>query len=747
MSSVHEMLRKLGSDIPDEHRDEFNRQVLYRNLMRVRVVCWAMLVALIPYALADYFTLSASWNLQSQQTALILVCVRAAIVLITIYFLLRVGRPSGPEELKPHHRHADFALIVIYMGYMGFLLGFMYSFRTELSVYLLFILIATGFLTWTSVQSMVILSVAFLSLAISLPLFGAEWSAYKYGLITLGIMTGVSYILAQLTRSNKIQDFLNRKTIERQNQELVRERAEAESARKIAVQASQAKSDFLASMSHEIRTPMNAVIGMTEVALKTSLEDDQRRYLNTAYDSAKQLLTIIDEILDFSKVEAGKLSLEHIEFNLPGMLNSVVGAFKAMAETKGLGLNLEIEGSLPVRCKGDQVRLRQVLINLLSNALKFTNEGGIVLSVWAGDSLVAGRKQLVRFSVIDTGIGVPEDKREKVFERFSQADNSVTRFHGGTGLGLTVSRRLAELMGGTLKHDHGFDGGSVFTLTVPLEPTQLFSEQEGLGELVPEAMSLHVLVVDDSAVNLQVTQTQLQMLGHTSETVQSGRQALEELVQQTFDLVLMDVEMPDMDGMTTTRIIRQGGPEKDWSKELRNIPVFALTAHAVEDVQVEARAAGMSRFLTKPMRMTDLEQALFNLSTKGFLCDNGGGEQGVLFDPKGAMEFLGLEREAYCTALQAALSQLEGIERDLGRACEVGNKTEIGQLVHLFKGTAQVMASSSSIQAVESVESAISIGDAEAIVGNAEQLLTIIQTLMGESREWLDAEQRANSKM
>jgi signal transduction histidine kinase/CheY-like chemotaxis protein len=395
-----------------------------------------------------------------------------------------------------------------------------------------------------------------------------------------------------------------RRDLQAEKDRAERSRKAAEAARAEAERANRAKSEFLAAMSHEIRTPMNGVMGMAYLLLGTPLSPAQREYARAIASSGEALLAILNQILDLSKVEAGKLELECADFDPRATLADALSLFREAARAKGVALHLDVEAAVPALLRGDALRLRQTLINLVGNALKFTAAGSVTVRAIRLDQ-AQGTCDL-RFEVADTGIGIPLAAQGRVFEPFEQADATIARRYGGTGLGLAICRRVVELMGGTLGVESEPGAGSTFWFRVRFEAPDAVVTHEG-GWPGPEATvqaPLRVLIVEDNAVNRHVARALLERRGCDVQTAVDGAEAIEAVVQGGYDLVLMDCRMPRMDGFEATRRIRAAEAGR------RRTTIVGFTAGAMPSDRERCLAAGMDDQLTKPVRPQDLEAVL-----------------------------------------------------------------------------------------------------------------------------------------
>lgn len=492
--------------------------------------------------------------------------------------------------------------------------------------------------------------------------------------------------------------------LSRSRQELKKAMVHLKRLAQEAEQANEAKGQFLANMSHEIRTPLNGIIGCTELILRSRSLDECHDLSRVSLGESEHLLHLINNVLDYSKIEAGKVEVEQRPFNLIELVESVLGGLRIQAEAKGLALVPALDHRLNPIIIGDVLRLRQVLINLVNNAVKFTPQGSVTLSIARAQAASSKSRQALCFSVIDTGIGIPEERQAAIFQRFTQADQSTTRQYGGTGLGTTIAFQLVELMGGQLSVSSTLGKGTTFSFTLEFATASGMEYDNDANDLhriaKPSVRPGRILVAEDTPVNQLVLRSHLEARGHRVTMATNGLQAVEACARGNIELVLMDVQMPEMDGLTAARtILAASGPTSP--------PILALTANADQGSLADCRAAGMRAVLTKPIRRESLLQTVdhwLTISRGNALEADGGGAGRSSTRPveaNSAVERTPLDFETVIyefgdahTAKEVVLQFIAGLPEhleEIRQALACGDLKRLKQRAHAVKGSAATL--------------------------------------------------------
>ncbi|NDY57193.1 PAS domain-containing protein [Desulfovibrio sulfodismutans] len=521
-----------------------------------------------------------------------------------------------------------------------------------------------------------------------------------------GVVTGVIGAFVDITDRKNLERDLHR-------------------AKDAAERASRAKSRFLADVSHEIRTPMNAVIGMAEVLLRSSLPPEQGECARTIRQAAGHLLDLLNDILDLSKIEADKLVPQNAEFDLRDLLDSVVKTFSLNAREKGVSLDLRLAPDVPGRLFGDGRRLRQILINLVGNAVKFTERGRVTTSVDRRPVPEGGDSALVplAFAVEDTGIGIAPAKLPHIFDDFTQAHDANAEKYGGTGLGLAISRHLARMLGGDITAVSREGRGSVFTATALFRPP---ASGETLPADIPGQIRqtadrpggrrlTKILLVEDNPVNVKVAQLHLDKMGHDTTVAADGFAALKTLARESYDLVLMDLELPGMDGIEVARRIRAGEAGADRAAT----PIVAMTAHVLDEAREQCRAAGMDSYMAKPVNFFELEALIERLLAQAPHVATG---KQPLFDKEQAKRRMGIDDQTLEPIFQAALEEFGDLLERLQHAADAGDAQALRIHAHTLKSVGATLGFSRGVALLADISTAAKNGDMEAVRKRTQEL-------------------------
>lgn len=695
--------------LPAHLRTRFKTEVALSNSRRLKAVTWLLLSSLVVYMIADYATIKRSPVPHGDDLWTGILILRPFAFAACGLFLWLFGPLRTIKDIKPRHQWVWQAYVYFFLAYTALIVGFMFPLKESIGPIYIFLLGPPAFLSMTTRQLTILLSIGMTTIAGALCYFVPEAATIKYHLINAMVISWVSFVVGHVTYAATYRDFMNRRLIEEKNVQLEKAHAAAQAA-------SHAKSDFLAAISHEIRTPMNSILGMTEIALHTPLSHDQKSYIETARESALHLLDVINDILDFSRIEARKLRLFQTDFDLPSVVLSAVKTVRLQAETKEVALDTEIMDDVPRFLKGDPGRLRQVLINLLNNAITHTDRGSIRITVatWRDAPDDPDRPNALRFSVKDTGAGIDKEMLDDIFDAFTQADGSTSRAYGGSGLGLSICKNLVALMGGSIRAESSPGKGSEFIFTVRFsdgDPKRA-TERELLAATATAQLPIkpsRVLLVDDNPLNIKVEKLHLDRMGMETTVAESGTEALMLLADHDFDLVLMDLEMPVMDGYETAHRIR-GGMGAGRPVRQPSIPILAVTAHALADARQKCERCGMNDFVSKPVSFGDLGAAMRKILGGDWRETPGGpptlNEPAPVLDIVAAAGHLGVSKAEIHHLIPNAMREIDNKLGLAERAMRTGTLREVALQTHTLKSVAASIGAEATRQAALKLENA-----------------------------------------